>query len=88
MKFVQGGSNMTGTNCDLFAYNQYRSYLNHLVRGLRYSTLFDFCFVSFALFFRVFFARFIFLGAFAKLLKATISFVMSIRPSVLPCGTT
>jgi hypothetical protein len=28
---VQGGSNMTGTNCDLFTHNQCRSYLNHLV---------------------------------------------------------
>jgi hypothetical protein len=28
---VQGGSNMTGTNCDLFTHNQYRSYLNHPV---------------------------------------------------------
>ena len=29
--FVQGGSNMTGTNCDLFTHKQSRSYLNHLV---------------------------------------------------------
>jgi hypothetical protein len=28
---VQGGSNMTGTNCDLFTHNQSWSYLNHLV---------------------------------------------------------
>ena len=28
---LQGGSNMTGTNCDLFTHNQSRSYLNHLV---------------------------------------------------------
>jgi hypothetical protein len=27
---VQGGSDMTGTNCDLFTHNQSRSYLNHL----------------------------------------------------------
>ena len=81
MKFVKGGSNMTGTNCDLFTHNQSRSYFNHLVCGLQYSMLFDFCFVSFALFF-VFVARFIFLGAFAKLRKATNSFVMSIRPYV------
>jgi hypothetical protein len=27
---LQGGSNMTGTNCDLFTHNQSRSYLNHL----------------------------------------------------------
>ena len=27
--YVQGGSNMTGTNCDLFTHNQFRSYLNH-----------------------------------------------------------
>jgi hypothetical protein len=32
---IQGGSNMTGTNCDLFTHNQSRSYLNHLVcKGL------------------------------------------------------
>jgi hypothetical protein len=30
-KYIQGGSNMTGTNCDLFTHNQSRSYLNHLV---------------------------------------------------------
>ena len=34
---LQGGSNMTGTNCDLFTHNQSRSYLNHLVHS---------CFVS------------------------------------------
>jgi hypothetical protein len=28
---IQGGSNMTGTNCDLFTHNHSRSYLNHLV---------------------------------------------------------
>jgi hypothetical protein len=28
---IQGGSNMTGTNCDLFTHNQSQSYLNHLV---------------------------------------------------------
>jgi hypothetical protein len=28
---IQSGSNMTGTNCDLFTHNQSRSYLNHLV---------------------------------------------------------
>jgi hypothetical protein len=28
---IRGGSNMTGTNCDLFTQNQSRSYLNHLV---------------------------------------------------------
>jgi hypothetical protein len=28
---IQGGSNLTGTNCDLFTHNQSRSYLNHLV---------------------------------------------------------
>ena len=27
---LQGGSNMTGTNCDLFTHKQSRSYLNHL----------------------------------------------------------
>jgi hypothetical protein len=30
--YIQGGSNMTGTNCDLFTHNKFRSYLNHLVR--------------------------------------------------------
>ena len=30
-KDIQGGSNMTGTNCDLFTHKQSRSYLNHLV---------------------------------------------------------
>jgi hypothetical protein len=29
--YIQGGSNMTRTNCDLFTHNQFRSYLNHLV---------------------------------------------------------
>jgi hypothetical protein len=28
---VQGGSDMTGTNCDLFTHSQSRSYLTHLV---------------------------------------------------------
>jgi hypothetical protein len=28
---VQGGSNITGTNCDLFTHKLSRSYLNHLV---------------------------------------------------------
>ena len=28
---IQGGSNMTGTNCDLYTYKQSRSYLNHPV---------------------------------------------------------
>ena len=28
---VQGGSNMTGTNCDVFTHKSSRSYLNHLV---------------------------------------------------------
>jgi hypothetical protein len=30
---VQGGSNMTGTNCNLFTHKQSRSYLNHLVHS-------------------------------------------------------
>jgi hypothetical protein len=30
---IQGGSNMTGTNCDLFTHKSSRSYLNHLVRN-------------------------------------------------------
>jgi hypothetical protein len=29
--YLQGGSNMSGTNCILFTHNQSRSYLNHLV---------------------------------------------------------
>jgi hypothetical protein len=28
---IQGGSNVTGTNCDLFTHKSSRSYLNHLV---------------------------------------------------------
>jgi hypothetical protein len=28
---IKGGSNMTGTNCDLFTHSQSQSYLNHLV---------------------------------------------------------
>jgi hypothetical protein len=32
--YVQGGSNMTGTNCDLFTHKSSRSYLNHLVHCL------------------------------------------------------
>ena len=35
MHRIQGGSNMTGTNCDLFTHNQSRSYLNHLVYSLK-----------------------------------------------------
>ena len=34
---VQGGSNMTGTNCDLFTHKSSRSYLNHLVFIVRFS---------------------------------------------------
>jgi hypothetical protein len=30
-EYIQGGSNMTGTNCDLFTHKSSRSYLNHLV---------------------------------------------------------
>jgi hypothetical protein len=36
LPFVQGGSNMTGTNCDLFTHNQSLSYLNHLVFTPKY----------------------------------------------------
>jgi hypothetical protein len=32
---IQGGSTMTGTNCDLFTHKSSRSYLNHLVIVLR-----------------------------------------------------
>jgi hypothetical protein len=31
VRLVQGGSNMTGTNCDLFTHKQSQSCLNHLV---------------------------------------------------------
>jgi hypothetical protein len=33
-RLLQGGSNMTGTNCDLFTHKSSRSYLNHLVKGI------------------------------------------------------
>jgi hypothetical protein len=33
---LQGGSNITGTNCDLFTHNRSRSYLNHLVFAVGY----------------------------------------------------
>jgi hypothetical protein len=33
LRIIQGGSNMTGTNCDLFTHKSSRSYLNHLVYG-------------------------------------------------------
>jgi hypothetical protein len=36
---LQGGSNMTGTNCDLFTHQSSRSYLNHLVFSSVYSGL-------------------------------------------------
>ena len=42
IKQIQGGSNMTGTNCDLFTYNQSRSYLNHLVITIRGASSFLF----------------------------------------------
>jgi hypothetical protein len=32
-RHIQGGSNMTGTNCDLFTHKSSRSYLNHLVNN-------------------------------------------------------
>jgi hypothetical protein len=35
---VQRGSNITGTNCDLFTHNQSLSYLNHLVLYYWYRT--------------------------------------------------
>jgi hypothetical protein len=31
LTMVQGGSNMTGKNCDLFTHKSSRSYLNHFV---------------------------------------------------------
>jgi hypothetical protein len=40
---IQGGSDMTGTDCDLFTHKLSRSYLNHLVlissSGYVYNTL-------------------------------------------------
>jgi hypothetical protein len=36
--YLQGGSNMTGTNCDLFTHKSSRSYLNHLVYWVLYSS--------------------------------------------------
>jgi hypothetical protein len=38
---VQGGSNMTGTNCDLFTHKSSRSYLNHLVTKSRTREVLD-----------------------------------------------
>ena len=40
---VQGGSNMTGRNCDLFTHNQFRSHLNHLVFGLCGNNILKIC---------------------------------------------
>jgi hypothetical protein len=37
-QYVQGGSNMTRTNCDLFTHKSSRSYLNHLVLHIFFST--------------------------------------------------
>jgi hypothetical protein len=36
---LQGGSNMTGTNCDLFTHKWSRSYLNHLVQHVGLTSL-------------------------------------------------
>jgi hypothetical protein len=36
--YIKGGSNMTGTNCDLFTHKSSRSYLNHLVFCLLFCT--------------------------------------------------
>jgi hypothetical protein len=33
LRYIQGGSNMTWTNCDLITHKSSRSYLNHLVLG-------------------------------------------------------
>jgi hypothetical protein len=45
--YIQGGSNMTGTNCHLFTHKSSRSYLNHLVYRLSPNLYFvfdcDFC---------------------------------------------
>jgi uncharacterized membrane protein YsdA (DUF1294 family) len=40
---LQGGSNMTGTNCDLFTHKSSRSYLNHLVLCVRLNETNDCC---------------------------------------------
>jgi hypothetical protein len=32
---------MTGTNCDLFAHKQSQSYLNHLVQGMSFASVFN-----------------------------------------------
>jgi hypothetical protein len=32
--YIQGGSNMTGTDCGLFTHKSSRSYLNHLVHKI------------------------------------------------------
>jgi hypothetical protein len=37
--YIQGGLDMTGTNCDLFTHKQSRSYLNHLVYNTYISSL-------------------------------------------------
>jgi hypothetical protein len=44
---LQSGSNMTGTNCDLFTHKSSRSYLNHLVHGAFVVFLFPPRFFSF-----------------------------------------
>jgi hypothetical protein len=41
-EYIQGGSNMTGTNCDLFTHNQSGSYLNYLVYWLGTGKIFNF----------------------------------------------
>jgi hypothetical protein len=35
---IQGGSNMTGTNCDMFTHKSSWSYLNHLVHNINTRT--------------------------------------------------
>jgi hypothetical protein len=44
-RYVQGGSNMTGTNCDLFTQKSSRSYLNHLVT-FETDLIFRLCYIN------------------------------------------
>ena len=43
-QIIQGGLNMTGTNCDLFTHKSSRSYLNHLVVQPRRGLIHVLCF--------------------------------------------
>jgi hypothetical protein len=67
--FIQGGSNMTGTDYKLFTHNQSRSYLNHLVLAWQVSRNIAYECIQF-------------LVTFVKLRKAALGFVISVCPSV------